>query len=79
MSDRQLLLVVGIGRSGTSLFTGIVGQLGLHVPQPEVRADDTNPRGLRRAALGSRLPHPAHAGPENHRVRLAPGCLGARR
>jgi hypothetical protein len=46
MSDRQLLLVVGIGRSGTSLFTGIVGQLGLHVPQPEVRADDTNPRGF---------------------------------
>jgi hypothetical protein len=46
VSERQLLLVVGIGRSGTSLFTGIVGQLGLHVPQPEVRADETNPRGF---------------------------------
>jgi hypothetical protein len=43
---KRLLLVVGVGRSGTSLFTGIVGQLGFHVPQPEVVADDTNPRGF---------------------------------
>lgn len=43
---RRLLLVVGIGRSGTSLLTGIVGRLGFHVPQPEVQADDTNPRGF---------------------------------
>ena len=43
---RRLLLVVGIGRSGTSVFTGILGQLGWHVPQPEVQADDTNPRGF---------------------------------
>jgi hypothetical protein len=43
---RRLLLVVGIGRSGTSLFTGILGQLGWYVPQPEVQADDTNPRGF---------------------------------
>ncbi len=42
----KLLLVVGVGRSGTSLFTGIAGQLGFHVPQPEVSADDTNPRGF---------------------------------
>ncbi|HEY7563250.1 MAG TPA: hypothetical protein VH650_13845 [Gaiellaceae bacterium] len=40
------MLVVGIGRSGTSLLTGILAQLGFHVPQPEVRADDTNPRGF---------------------------------
>jgi hypothetical protein len=49
MTDREtrrLLLVVGIGRSGTSVFTGILGQLGWHVPQPEVQADDTNPRGF---------------------------------
>src|SRR4051794_22387012 len=44
--QRRLLLVVGIGRSGTSVFTGILGQLGWHVPQPEVKADDTNPRGF---------------------------------
>ncbi|MEA2457526.1 MAG: hypothetical protein QOC95_498 [Thermoleophilaceae bacterium] len=40
------MLVVGVGRSGTSLLTGVLGQLGFHVPQPEVRADDTNPRGF---------------------------------
>ena len=44
--DRRIVLVVGVGRSGTSLFTGIAGQLGFHVPQPEVSADDTNPRGF---------------------------------
>jgi hypothetical protein len=43
---RQLVLVVGVGRSGTSLLTGILGGLGFHVPQPEVKADDTNPRGF---------------------------------
>jgi len=43
---RRLVLVVGIGRSGTSLFTGILGRLGFHIPQPEVRADKTNPRGF---------------------------------
>jgi hypothetical protein len=43
---RRLVLVVGVGRSGTSLFTGILGQLGFHVPQPEVKADQTNPRGF---------------------------------
>ena len=42
----KLVLVVGVGRSGTSLFTGILGQLGFHVPQPEVEADTTNPRGF---------------------------------
>lgn len=44
--ERRLVLVVGVGRSGTSLLTGILGQLGFHVPQPEVEADDTNPRGF---------------------------------
>jgi hypothetical protein len=42
----RLVLVVGVGRSGTSLLTGILGQVGFHVPQPEVKADDTNPRGF---------------------------------
>jgi hypothetical protein len=45
-NDRRLLLVVGIGRSGTSVMTGVLGQLGWYVPQPEVQADDTNPRGF---------------------------------
>jgi hypothetical protein len=45
-ASRRLILVVGVGRSGTSLLTGILGQLGLHIPQPEVQADDTNPRGF---------------------------------
>jgi hypothetical protein len=40
------VLVVGSGRSGTSLFTGIMQRLGFHVPQPEVSADSTNPRGF---------------------------------
>jgi hypothetical protein len=44
--DRRLVLVVGVGRSGTSLLTGILGQLGFHIPQPEVKANDTNPRGF---------------------------------
>ena len=47
MSDeRRLVLVVGVGRSGTSLLTGVLGQLGFHIPQPEVQADETNPRGF---------------------------------
>jgi hypothetical protein len=42
----HLLLVVGVGRSGTSAFTGSVAALGYAVPQPEVRTDPTNPRGF---------------------------------
>ncbi len=43
---KDLVLVVGVGRSGTSLLSGILGQLGFAIPQPEVQADDTNPRGF---------------------------------
>ncbi|UGS37239.1 sulfotransferase family protein [Capillimicrobium parvum] len=46
MTDRRLVLVVGVGRSGTSLLAGILGQLGFTIPQPEVRANATNPRGF---------------------------------
>jgi hypothetical protein len=46
MSEQHLLLVVGVGRSGTSLLSGMLGQLGFRIPQPEVKADDTNPRGF---------------------------------
>lgn len=45
MTDR-LLLVTGAGRSGTSTVAGALHRLGLHVPQPEVEADETNPRGF---------------------------------
>ncbi len=44
--SRKLLLVAGSGRSGTSLFSSIVGNLGLHVPEPWVPTDDSNPRGF---------------------------------
>jgi hypothetical protein len=42
----RLVLVAGIGRSGTSLLTGVLGRLGLHIPTPEVAADPTNPTGF---------------------------------
>ena len=42
----RLVLVAGVGRSGTSLMTGILGQVGFHIPQPEINADETNPRGF---------------------------------
>src|SRR6187551_1817386 len=45
-AERSLVLVAGSGRSGTSLFSGILQRLGYHVPQPEVPADSTNPRGF---------------------------------
>lgn len=44
--SRQLLLVAGSGRSGTSLFSNIVGNLGFHVPRPWVPTDNSNPRGF---------------------------------
>src|SRR5215510_1479743 len=43
---RSIVLVVGSGRSGTSLFAGIMQRLGYTVPGPEVPADETNPRGF---------------------------------
>ena len=43
---KQLVLLIGVGRSGTSAFTGILRELGFHVPQPEVEPDETNPRGF---------------------------------
>src|SRR5687767_12328129 len=42
----RLILVAGSGRSGTSLFSGILKALGCHVPQPEVSPDDSNPKGF---------------------------------
>jgi hypothetical protein len=44
--ERVLLVVAGPGRSGTSLFSGLTSKFGFAVPQPEVNADWTNPRGF---------------------------------
>ena len=51
VSDRagkhvKLVIVAGSGRSGTSAVTGTLKTLGLHVPQPEMAADPSNPRGF---------------------------------
>ena len=43
---RQLLVVAGPGRSGTSLFTGLTAHLGMYIPKPEVKANRSNPRGF---------------------------------
>lgn len=43
---RQLVVVLGAGRSGTSLTAGVFSELGFWVPQPEVEANATNPRGF---------------------------------
>ena len=43
---RRVVFVVGSGRSGTSTMSGILQTLGMHVPQPEVQADSTNPKGF---------------------------------
>lgn len=44
--NRALLIVAGSGRSGTSVFSTAVHRLGLHIPQPEIAANNTNPRGF---------------------------------
>jgi hypothetical protein len=44
--SNHLLLVAGSGRSGTSLFASVVGNLGFHVPRPWVKSDESNPRGF---------------------------------
>jgi hypothetical protein len=45
-TTRQIVFVAGPGRSGTSLMSGILKHMGLHVPEPEVAADKTNPKGF---------------------------------
>jgi hypothetical protein len=44
--SRRMLVVAGSGRSGTSLFTGLTGRLGVYIPKPEVSANKSNPRGF---------------------------------
>ncbi len=41
----RLVIVTGSGRSGTSTAAGTLKKLGLYVPQPEIDANDANPRG----------------------------------
>lgn len=43
---RKVLFVAGAGRSGTSTMAGLMQIMGLHVPQPEVAPDETNPKGF---------------------------------
>ena len=45
-AGRRIVFVVGSGRSGTSTLSGSLQALGMHVPQPEVDADETNPKGF---------------------------------
>jgi hypothetical protein len=45
-AKRTLLLVAGSGRSGTSLFSGLLRRLGFYIPKPEVPPDESNPRGF---------------------------------
>ena len=40
------MLVTGSTRSGTSLAAGTLSYLGLHVPLPVLRANESNPRGF---------------------------------
>lgn len=44
-SSRQVLLVVGPGRSGTSAVAGSLARSGFHVPNP-IGAHESNPRGF---------------------------------
>ena len=45
MTQSKWVLITGSGRSGTSSVAGTLKRLGLHIPQPEVEADEKNPRG----------------------------------
>lgn len=42
----RIVIVVGPGRSGTSSFAGTLERLGLHVPEPAIKPNPTNPSGF---------------------------------
>ena len=42
----RIVIVVGPGRSGTSSFAGTLERLGLHVPEPAIKPNPTNPAGF---------------------------------
>ena len=43
---KLLVLVTGVGRSGTSSMAGLLEQLGLYVPGPYLSANASNPKGF---------------------------------
>jgi hypothetical protein len=43
---KLLVLVTGVGRSGTSTMAGLLDQLGLYVPGPYLSANASNPKGF---------------------------------
>ncbi len=43
---RQLVLVTGSTRSGTSMAAGTLHHLGMHVPTPVLKPNDSNPAGF---------------------------------
>lgn len=45
-TGRQLILVTGAGRSGTSTVAGTLHHLGFHVPEPVMKGNKSNPRGF---------------------------------
>jgi hypothetical protein len=45
MPDRQIVFVLGMGRSGTSAMTRVLSLCGAHLPEPLLGADEGNPRG----------------------------------
>lgn len=42
----RLVLVAGAGRSGTSTIAGALHHLGLHVPRPVIKPNESNPMGF---------------------------------
>lgn len=46
LTEPEVVLVIGSGRSGTSLFTELMTRIGYHAPQPQVDASEANPQGF---------------------------------
>jgi hypothetical protein len=44
--SHRIVIVIGPGRSGTSTIAGSLERLGLHVPEPVVGPNETNPSGF---------------------------------
>ena len=78
-AERSLVLVAGSGRSGTSLFTGILQRLGYAVAAARGAGRRHEPARVRRVPVGGGLPHPPAAGGPRAPLRRAPGRLGAHR
>jgi len=45
-APRRFVLVTGAGRSGTSTVAGALNYLGVHLPQPVLATNKSNPRGF---------------------------------